>query len=134
MKVKPGDALRDLQATVDELAKLARSAWSATATVARWRGAAASRLERVAAASAITAGMICAKRQPAQGAGDPTLRRTDAMIPPSEIDAVRAPSADVPIYNVSAGHGFNCDQRASYHEDPRAWPNTRTLELFGKLL
>jgi len=41
--------------------------------------------------------------------------RQDAHIPPEEIDKVRSAHPEVEIYMYDAGHGFNCDARASYN-------------------
>jgi carboxymethylenebutenolidase len=38
----------------------------------------------------------------------------------------------VPIYLYPAGHGFHCDERASYDKDSAKLAWERTLAFFGK--
>ena len=52
----------------------------------------------------------------------------DASIPMDAVDAVRAAQPDIPIHVYEgAGHGFNCDQRGSYHAQAAATARERTL-------
>jgi carboxymethylenebutenolidase len=55
---------------------------------------------------------------------------TDAMIPMTDVDKVRAAFPDVPVYTYPAGHGFNCDARGSYHAESARLARERTLALF----
>ena len=63
----------------------------------------------------------------------------DALIPPEQVETIRAALADagirheVHVYD-DADHGFHCDQRASYHEPSArdAWDHT--LRLFREEL
>ena len=51
----------------------------------------------------------------------------DDHIPQSDVEAIQAAHPDVPIYVYpESGHGFNCDERASYNPDAakRAWGRT----------
>src|SRR5512134_1748148 len=41
---------------------------------------------------------------------------TDASIPPDHWAKVRAAHPKLPLYTYPAGHGFSCDERASFHE------------------
>ena len=54
----------------------------------------------------------------------------DHAIPLDEVDAVRKANPAVEVFLYSAGHGFNCDERASYDSASAALARTRTLELF----
>lgn len=54
----------------------------------------------------------------------------DAHIPVAGVREVEALHPDVPVHLYSAGHGFNCDQRESYHAPSAALAWTRTLEFF----
>jgi carboxymethylenebutenolidase len=51
----------------------------------------------------------------------------DQGIPLSDVDLVRAkrPDCEIHVY-AGAGHGFHCDERASYHPEAaaKAWPRT----------
>jgi carboxymethylenebutenolidase len=60
----------------------------------------------------------------------------DHSIPLSEVDKTRAAAAtpaDVFVYE-GAGHGFSCDQRASYDAPAAALARTRTLEFLARNL
>jgi carboxymethylenebutenolidase len=54
----------------------------------------------------------------------------DHAIPLDEVDAVRKANPAVEVFLYPAGHGFNCDERASYDAPSAALARTRTLELF----
>lgn len=58
----------------------------------------------------------------------------DDHIPMEGVKAVasRYPDLDVLVYD--AGHGFNCDVRASYDPDSARLANQRTLEFLGRHL
>lgn len=56
----------------------------------------------------------------------------DDHIPMSDVGAIREAHPDVPVYVYDAGHGFNCDERASYDKASAGLAWTRTLEFFGK--
>jgi carboxymethylenebutenolidase len=57
----------------------------------------------------------------------------DKSIPLEDVARLRAalPAATVHIYE-GAGHGFNCQQRASYHQEAAALARTRTLEFLNR--
>ncbi len=60
----------------------------------------------------------------------------DQRIPPADVEATRAvtqPPSALHLYE-GAGHGFNCDQRASYDAQAAALARTRTLEFLGRYL
>jgi len=60
----------------------------------------------------------------------------DRSIPPDDVERIRAAAksdADFFVY-AGAGHGFNCDQRESYHPEAAALARTRTLEFFARYL
>ena len=54
----------------------------------------------------------------------------DHAIPLDEVDAVRKANPAVEVFFYPAGHGFNCDERASYDAASAALARTRSLELF----
>jgi carboxymethylenebutenolidase len=60
---------------------------------------------------------------------------TDASIPMTDVEAVRAaqPGVEVHVYP-GAGHGFACDERGSYSAKDAALAQKRTLEFFAKHL
>ncbi len=52
----------------------------------------------------------------------------DASIPMDAVAAIKAAQPDIPVHIYEgAGHGFNCDQRSSYHEAAAATARERTL-------
>ena len=56
----------------------------------------------------------------------------DPLIPPENVEKVRAAYPDVPLYLYeNAGHGFNCDQRPDFRADAAALALQRTLDLFA---
>ncbi len=105
----------------------------------------------IKAAAAYYGGGIAAPAGP--GGGESTVSRSgkiqgnlicyfggkDTMIPQDQVSAIRKAleqtggSHEVVVYD-DADHGFNCDQRESYHEASAndAW--SRTLALFSKTL
>ena len=56
----------------------------------------------------------------------------DDSIPMADVDAITAAHPEVPTYIYDAGHGFNCDRRASYHEESSRIALKRTLDLFAE--
>lgn len=59
---------------------------------------------------------------------------TDASIPREHWDRIREAQPTVPMHIYPAGHGFNCDVRASYHEPSARLARERTLEFLRKHL
>jgi carboxymethylenebutenolidase len=58
--------------------------------------------------------------------------RQDAHIPPEVAEKVHAAHPDVEIYWYDAGHGFNCDARASYNAAAAKEARQRTLAFLKK--
>jgi carboxymethylenebutenolidase len=58
----------------------------------------------------------------------------DAHIPKSDVDQVQAAHPDVQIFWYDAGHGFNCDQRASYQPDAARVARERSLAFLRQHL
>lgn len=56
----------------------------------------------------------------------------DQAIPMTHVEELRSLHAGVPIHDYPAGHGFHCDERASYHPESAKTAYGRTLEFFGK--
>lgn len=60
---------------------------------------------------------------------------TDHAIPLSDVGKIRAAQgAKVEIQVYPAGHGFNCDERGSWHEPSAALAKQRALEFFKRNL
>lgn len=58
----------------------------------------------------------------------------DHAIPLSEVEEIRRQHPDLPIYTYPAGHGFNCDERASYDRAAAALAFDRSLRFFAEKL
>ncbi|HEX6144144.1 MAG TPA: dienelactone hydrolase family protein [Geminicoccaceae bacterium] len=56
----------------------------------------------------------------------------DQSIPLAGVEEVRAAHPEVPIFIYPAGHGFNCDQRASYHAESARLARERTLGFLAE--
>ena len=93
----------------------------------------------IAAASGYYGGQIVAAldREPDLAPAAPLIMHfgeQDAGIPLDDVDRIRKTFPDVPIYMYDAGHGFNCDHRASYDEASCRTARERTLEFFERHL
>ena len=57
----------------------------------------------------------------------------DSGIPMDNVESVRArrPDCEIHVYE-GAGHGFHCDERASFHAEASKVAWDRTMELFSK--
>jgi len=59
---------------------------------------------------------------------------TDHAIPIGDVRAWLGARPELAAHVYAAGHGFNCDQRGSYHADSAKLARSRTLEFFRKHL
>jgi carboxymethylenebutenolidase len=129
--------LMDVKAAVQELAKtrlkIGVVGYCMGGTVA-WLSA--TRLDGIAAAVGYYGGGIgdTATEQPRC----PVMLHfgeTDASIPPEHWAKVRAahPSLPVHVY-AGAGHGFSCDERASFHKPSHEQARERTIAFFRQHL
>jgi carboxymethylenebutenolidase len=60
---------------------------------------------------------------------------TDASIPMSDVDAIRAAQPKVETYvYAGAGHGFGCDERGSFSKPDYELAQSRTVDFFAKYL
>jgi len=57
---------------------------------------------------------------------------TDASIPRDHWDTIRAAQPALPVHIYPAGHGFNCDERGSYHEPSARLARERTLDFLER--
>ena len=60
--------------------------------------------------------------------------RQDAHIPPEEVKKVHRAHPEVEIHWYEAGHGFNCDARASYNAEAAALARDRSLRFLKEHL
>jgi carboxymethylenebutenolidase len=130
-KVSFDNALADVAAALQALRDggnvgIVGYCWGGTVT---WLAAA--RLDGFAAASSYYGGGIgkFANERP-RCAVRCHFGEKDHAIPLDEVDAVRKANPGVEVFLYPAGHGFNCDERASYDAQSAALARTRTLELF----
>src|SRR5437016_3779914 len=61
-------------------------------------------------------------------------RAVRMKIPPAHWKTVSTAHPDVSMHVYPAGHGFNCDERGSYHEPSAKLARTRTLEFLERHL
>jgi carboxymethylenebutenolidase len=59
---------------------------------------------------------------------------TDASIPKEHYEKVMTMQPGVPVHVYPAGHGFNCDERGSYHEPSARLARQRTLDFLRQHL
>ena len=111
-------------------AKGSRSARSDTAGEAASRSSPASRLD-VSAAVVYYGGQITPYKD--EKARCPMLMHFgehDTGIPLSYVEQVRTAQPEAAVHVYDAGHGFNCDHRASYDEASAKLARRRTIEFF----
>jgi carboxymethylenebutenolidase len=58
----------------------------------------------------------------------------DHWIPLDTVEAFRAAQPAVTVHVYGANHGFNCDQRGSYHQPSAELARERTLAFFAQHL
>jgi carboxymethylenebutenolidase len=136
MKIPLEDMVKDLRAGVKALAaeklKVGVVGYCLGGTLA-WL--AATRIDGVACAVGYYGGGIA-------DAANETPRcpvllhfgETDQSIPTEHHARIRAAHPTVPMHIYPAGHGFNCDERASYHEPSAVLARSRTLEFVKRHL
>jgi len=56
----------------------------------------------------------------------------DDHIPMAGVEKLKAAHPKQQVFTYPAGHGFNCDQRGSYHAESAKLARERTLEFFRK--
>lgn len=128
------DAVRDMAAAVTALAGrpigVVGYCWGGSLA---WN--AATRLDGVSAAVGFYGGMIpdMVDERPRH----PVMLHfgeTDQSIPMAGVAKITAAHPDIPIHTYPAGHGFNCDQRDSYHAQSAKLARARTLAFFAEHL
>lgn len=58
------------------------------------------------------------------------LGKSDALIPPADVEAIRAAHPDLPIYLYDAGHAFVAP--SGFHADSARLSRLRTLQIFAR--
>jgi len=126
--------LLDIEASIDHVKSagkvgLVGYCWGGTLTFA-----AACHLPGVAAGSAYYGGGIAKMldKQP-QAPLIMHFGENDHGIPPADVEKIKNAFPDLPVYVYpGAGHGFNCDVRASYQKEAACLALSRTLGFFAK--
>ena len=135
-EVKLEDTLQDLQAAIDEAKK---SGLKVGIVGYCWGGGlafiAAARLKGLAAAVGYYGGLVAAH------AGEkpqvPTMLHfgeQDHSIPMSDVEKVKKARPDVTTHIYKSGHGFNCDERGSFHPESAKLARERTIAFFRQHL
>jgi carboxymethylenebutenolidase len=60
--------------------------------------------------------------------------KLDQHIPKESVEAVQAANPEVPVFWYDAGHGFNCNDRASYNAEAAKLAKERSLQFLKKHL
>jgi carboxymethylenebutenolidase len=58
----------------------------------------------------------------------------DHSISMADVEKVKANQPDIPVFVYPAGHGFNCDERASFDRESADLARSRTLAFFARHL
>ncbi|MBX9759488.1 MAG: dienelactone hydrolase family protein, partial [Beijerinckiaceae bacterium] len=58
----------------------------------------------------------------------------DHSISMADVEKVKANQPQVPVFVYPAGHGFNCDERASFDKESADLARSRTLAFFAEKL
>jgi carboxymethylenebutenolidase len=95
---------------------------------------AASRIDDLAAASCYYGGIGRFATERPQCLVQLHFGERDQHIPMSEVETVRQAQPAASLYTYPAEHGFNCDERATYHAESARLARERTLALFEKAL
>ena len=131
-KLQTDQVLMDVKAAAKELAKSGQKVGIVGycfGGFVSWISA--TRLDGLAAAVGFYGGGIAdtAEEQPRC----PTMLHfgeTDASIPKEHYEKVMAAHPKLPIHIYPAGHGFNCDERGSYHEASARQARQRMIDFF----
>ncbi len=129
------DALRDLQATVEDASRFGKVGVVGYCYGGLLSWLAACELSGVAGAAAYYGGGIVGEVE--RSAKCPVIMHfgeLDAHIPLSDVEKIKTAQPDVPVYVYNADHGFNRDHRSSYNAEASATARERTLAFFEEHL
>jgi len=133
-KIDMNDMVKDIRAAVKALAgeglKVGVVGYCLGGTLA-WL--AATRIDGVACAIGYYGGGIADTAQ--ERPKCPVLLHfgeTDQSIPTEHHQRIRAAHPTLPMHIYPAGHGFNCDERGSYHEPSATLARSRTLDVLQR--
>jgi len=133
--IKLEDSLKDVQAAIDA----AKAAGKVGVVGYCWGGSlaflAAARLTGLACAVGYYGGMIAAHKD--EKPKVPVILHfgeKDQGIPMADVEKVKAARPEVKIYTYPAGHGFSCDERASFEPQSHEQALRVTLAFLQKNL
>lgn len=132
-----GAALRDIQAAVSFAATAGKVGtvgycWGGLQS---WRAACG--VQGVSAAVSYYGGGVAGPAEIGRKPRVPVLAHfgeKDHLIPLSDVESFRAAHPEVEVHVYPAGHGFNCDQRASFDATCAVTARLRTLDFFARHL
>ena len=133
----PG-VMQDIQAAIDHAAKASGGkkvgivgyCWGGLLT---WRSACL--LQGLSAAAPYYGGGVTTPEETARSPKVPVLAHfaeEDQWIPMDTVQAFAKAHPEVEVHTYAAHHGFNCDQRGSWHEPSAKLARERTLAFFAK--
>ncbi len=135
MKLTDAGVIADVEAAAKHLAgkKLGIVGYCYGGTVSWWG---ATRIHSFSAASCWYGGGIAATRNETPNCPvQMHFGEKDQSIPITDVEAIRAAQPKVEIYVYpGAGHGFGCDERASFSKPDADLAQQRTLAFFAKHL
>lgn len=134
----PG-VMQDIQAAIDHAAQASGGkvgivgyCWGGLLT---WR--AACTLKGLSAAVPYYGGGVTSEAEMARQPQVPVMAHfaeEDKWIPMDTVAAFKTAHPEVQVFNYAAHHGFNCDQRGSWHAPSAKLAQERTLAFFAKHL
>jgi carboxymethylenebutenolidase len=125
--------LRDVAAAIAELKSVGPVAVLGFCMGGRVAFLSATRLNGLAAAVCYYGGMIAkyADEKP-KCPVQMHFGEKDEHIPMSDVEAIRKKRPDCEIYVYPAGHGFHCDERASYHAESAKLAWSRSIAFLDR--
>jgi carboxymethylenebutenolidase len=134
-KIADEGTLADIEAAAAALGTAKRGivgyCWGGTVA---WWGATRSR-SFLAAVGWYGGGIVATRDATAHCPVELHFGETDASIPMADVQAIQAAQPDVGVFVYpGAGHGFGCEERASYSAKDAILAQQRTLAFFAKHL
>ena len=134
----PG-VMQDIQAAIDHAAQVSGGkvgivgyCWGGLLT---WRSACT--LKGLSAAAPYYGGGVTTEAEIARATQVPVMAHfaeDDKWIPLDTVDAFKKAHPEVQVFTYAAHHGFNCDQRGSWHAPSAQLARERTLAFFAEHL
>jgi carboxymethylenebutenolidase len=132
-KIKTEDLLLDTQAAIDAVKSAGKVGIVGYCMGGSVAFLAATRLEGISAAVGYYGGQIAASAD--EKPRVPTMLHfgdQDQSIPMTDVEKIKKAQPGLPIFVYKAGHGFNCDERASFSPFAAQVAACRSQEFFQK--